>query len=398
MNQPAVFAGCRAELYLLAQCLHQARRGEPQVVLIEGEPGIGKTALLRAFAATREPRDERLRLLFLQPPGVAEYDPVPQAALGLTAKRLYDRVGGRREAKDLLLEWMGVIPGWGDLVAAVSATADALRRRRGEGRVEDEDVEALLAAARRPLVLLFDDLHQAEREAIARLEVLIRALGKRRRLLLVGVYRPAVRGAEDPPIRQLVAALPPGSVRHRKLRALIPKEINLWLDKQFPRAVRDAAFLDWLLEATGGHPATIERTLAHLLARSAIRFVDRHWEVEADRSLLERPQTESISVDLSGIRPEVAAIVQSASVLGEEFDGSALAQLLDQDELYVEDQLALAVHHGLLQIIGEATLPDGDIATLYRFTTPYLRSALYHTLSAERRAALEQQRAQIPTS
>ncbi len=397
MSLPNVFSGRWDELYLFAQCWNQARRGQPQIILIEGEPGLGKTALLGAFAAAHERQHERhLRVFTLQPPTAGSYDPVREATLAITAKRLYERVGGRRGAKGLLFEWISAIPGWGNFAAAVTASVDAVRRRRvraaaGGGELE-EDVEALLLSAQRSLTLLFDDLHLADAAAIARLEGLIRAAGKGTRLLLVGVYRPAARGSVDPPIRKLIQALPAGKVHHRKLRALTAKEVNLWLNKQFPMAVKSPDFLEWLLDSTGGHPATLETTLAHLLDRSVIRFVGGHWEIEADRERHEVAQTSEAVVDLSGIRPEVADVVRSASVIGEEFDGSSLARLLDQDELYVEDQLALGVHHDLLVVVGETTLSDGEIATLYRFATPYLRAALYNGLPSERRSHLEQQR------
>ncbi|MDQ4044767.1 MAG: AAA family ATPase [Chloroflexota bacterium] len=394
MNLPGTFSGRWDELYLFAECVNLARRGQPQVILIEGETGIGKTALLRAFEAANQQRDERAARVFtVAAPEESRYDPVLQAVLAVTAKRIYDRVGGKREAKDLFFEWIGAIPGVGDLAAAIGATADAVHRRRRKANAAgvplDEDVEALMLAARRPLTLLLDDLHLAEPPAIARLEALIRASVGGTRLLLVGTYRPAGPMAAEPSIRKLIDVLPAGSVRHRKLRALTVKEMTLWVDKQFPRAAKKEAFLDWLSASTGGHPATVERTLAHLLDQSLIRFVNGHWEIHPDPDWLEVQQASDSTVDLSGIKPEIAEVVRTASVLGEEFDGSSLAALLEQDELYVEDQLALGVHHGLVGIIGEVTLPDGEISTLYRFATPYLRSSLYRSLVPERRAELE---------
>ncbi|MFC7655894.1 ATP-binding protein [Pseudonocardia benzenivorans] len=41
--------GRAAELAVLAGALDAARDGRPSVVLVEGEPGIGKTTLLRRF-------------------------------------------------------------------------------------------------------------------------------------------------------------------------------------------------------------------------------------------------------------------------------------------------------------------------------------------------------------
>ncbi|CAN5743107.1 hypothetical protein BH23GEM7_BH23GEM7_24960 [soil metagenome] len=389
------FSGRWDELYLFSQCRDDARRGQPQLILIEGEPGIGKTALLGAFAAAYSQHERRPRTYTVRPPEAGRYDPIHEAVAAMTGKRFYEKVGGRSEAKDLAFEWIGALPGPGDLLAAIGATADALRRRQlrktTQGIVIDEDIEALLVAARRPLVLFLDDLHLMDEAALPRFEALIRAAGRRTRLLLVGVFRPAPRGSHDPPIRRLIQALPAESIHLRKLRALTPKEMALWLDKQFPRAVKPASFLDWIYESSGGHPATIAATLTQLLERSVIRFVGGHWEIQADPEHHAIAEAES-TVDLGGIDDVIAEVVRGGSVLGDEFDGASLARLLERDELYIEDQLALAVHQRLLQVLGEIDLPDGDISTLYRFTTPYLRASLYRSLPGEQRAELEQRR------
>src|SRR6202022_1728787 len=47
----ALFVGRQDELSLLHARLEQVRAGEPRVVLVQGAPGIGKTALLQRFLA-----------------------------------------------------------------------------------------------------------------------------------------------------------------------------------------------------------------------------------------------------------------------------------------------------------------------------------------------------------
>src|SRR5215469_6805491 len=48
-DAPAGFVGREAELSLLSGFLRELPRGTGNAVLIEGEPGIGKTALVRAL-------------------------------------------------------------------------------------------------------------------------------------------------------------------------------------------------------------------------------------------------------------------------------------------------------------------------------------------------------------
>ncbi|MPY95163.1 MAG: AAA family ATPase [Acidimicrobiia bacterium] len=70
-----VVVGREAELEQLATGLRDAAEGRPGVVLVTGEPGIGKTALLRAFSA------ELAAHVFKARADEAEQD-VPFAALG----------------------------------------------------------------------------------------------------------------------------------------------------------------------------------------------------------------------------------------------------------------------------------------------------------------------------
>jgi len=54
-SEGGAFVGRRAELGLLTEQWRCAQRGTGRVVLIRGEPGIGKSRLLREFAATLQP-------------------------------------------------------------------------------------------------------------------------------------------------------------------------------------------------------------------------------------------------------------------------------------------------------------------------------------------------------
>jgi predicted ATPase len=409
MNAPPSFAGRVDELQFLFQGLGRAAQGQPQVIFLEGAPGVGKSALLQSFGVRAAHREKSSYTFYILPPKEGEYRPIPQAAVEATNKQLYDRVGGRRKAidaaRDLLPDWLGAIPGIGDMVAAVAATVQALRRRRlrqGPTPVPsvDEDTESLLlVAARRPLVVLLDDLHHADADAVAQIERLIRATAGGMKLLLVGAYQPTPAGMPDPPIHRLMGALPQDLVQYRKLKELNKREVEYWLKKRFPHVDIPASFLRWLFEQTGGHAAAVESLLTRLIDRSVIRFVNRRWEIREDADEQHRiagaDSAAAVSVDLSAIGSTVVEVLQAASILGDDFDGSTLAQMLEKDELYVEDQLALAAHHKLVRVVGEKTLADGEIATLFRFASSHLRSVLARELPPEERAVFAQRQETI---
>jgi predicted ATPase len=406
MKDTPAFAGRVTELQFLFQCLGKAAHGEPQVVFLEGVPGVGKSALLQMFGVRAADRQKSTYVFYVRPPEDGAYTPVARAALDSTNKQLYDKVGGRRKAiaaaRDLLPEWVSAIPVLGNLMAAIVATAQFIRRRRQRQSFArnislSDDTEALLAVAlRRPLVLLLDELEVAESGAIVELERLVRGAGSGTKLLVVGAYSPKSAGVADAAIEQLIATLPPRVFQRCQLKELDRQELRFWLQKRFPHILIPESFLGWLYERTGGHAASVEALLNRLIDRSVIRFVGRRWEIREDLeeqdSAAHTAAGETLKVDLSAVRPEVVAVLRAASVLGEEFDGSTLAQLLEKDELQVEDQLALAAHHRIVQIVGETSLPDGEIATRYRFRSSHLRSVLCRDLTADARAKLAERR------
>jgi predicted ATPase len=104
--------GRSAELALLDEQLELAVRRAQQLVVLEGDAGIGKTSLLLAFAHRHGARGWRrgARSFHLRAPAGEAYLPVHHAALAATSQRVYDRLGGRRQAREvagsLATDWL----------------------------------------------------------------------------------------------------------------------------------------------------------------------------------------------------------------------------------------------------------------------------------------------------
>jgi hypothetical protein len=395
MSQVNAFAGRVEALQALFRNLSRAGGREPRLVLVEGATGSGKSALLGEFARRLGDHPREVAVVTVAAPADGAYDPIKLSARKVGKNQMYERVGGRRRAmesaRELLPDWLGAIPVVGELISAIVATVQILRERRRAKNISpisgDDETDALIyASARRSLVLLLDDVEALERPAAARLEALLRAAEGRACVLIVGAATPAAPGTR-PPLQEMAAALPPALVARINLRELTPTEITGWLRKRFPHVEIPAAFLEWLRSETGGHPAAVDAMLDRLVDRSVIRFVDRHWEIGEPPADVEAPAAAAPAVELSGLKPATLELLEAASAIGEEFDSLGLSRLVERDELYVEDHLAFALRHGLVESIGEAEF-DGDIATLYRFRSAHLCSSLFRALSAERRSEL----------
>lgn len=395
MNEaPALLPGRDAEIELLCEHLARAVAGDQQLVLLEGEAGTGKSTLLKAFASMQARRGLRgPRVFYLRAPEGEPYQPVHHAALAATSSRLYAQLGIERQAtehaRDLLPDWLAAIPGIGALLAAVYTTADALHRRRKRRIFEeidtnDENIAALLdAARRRPLLLLLDDLERADRHAVALLEALICTADEGARILIVGAYRPTAPGVTDPPIHLLRRTLPLRGefFHHHRLGSLDRESIREHLRGRFRGAVVPEELVDWLVESTGGHPATLATALTHLQLRGAIRRGIDRWHFVLDASRPALSEIEPFFADLSALPLGVSDSLLAASALGVEFDAATLAERMRRDELAVEDQLAMAVHAGVLQNRGEYVRTDGELTTSFRFASSHLHAAIRRQVS-----------------
>ncbi|WP_158602976.1 ATP-binding protein, partial [Jiangella rhizosphaerae] len=205
VTSPAM-VGRDEQLGGLRSALASAAGGVPVTVVLGGEAGVGKTRLVTEFAAEAERDGARVvvgQCVNLGGDGLA-YAPITGALRELAAQlgtdALLSAAGpGRAALAGLLPE----LPHDGGQPAATS-----------QGRVF-EAVTGLLeqVAAERPLVLVLEDLHWADRATRQLLGFAVRALGSAR-VLVVGTYR-SDELSRDHPLRRLLAELERVRTVHR---------------------------------------------------------------------------------------------------------------------------------------------------------------------------------------
>jgi predicted ATPase len=384
VSRTHTFSGRSEELQLLSRCLHLSEEGEPQFVMLEGPSGVGKTALLRQFSRRAAEREKPGWVITVTPPSEGSFDPLAQAAREANLRhRLVAGRGTLATANELLPAWLAAVPGVGNLIAAVVATTRATRDTRIQRRTPGaqplgDSCRSLIAeAARHPLVLLCDDLHRASPAAIDQLEQLIRGCDRGVHLLLIGAFEATPVGVADPPIQRLLTALPTGKVQQRTLRELNELELEILLGRRFPGVALPDSYARELIERTGGQPRAVLEYLDRMLHSGAIRFEDGRWELSPRREDDgDCPEDVLLSADLTSIPVSTIETLRAASTVGDEFDGSSVARLMHRDELYVEDQLATALHLGLIRVIGEISDEENEISTVYRFRSSHLRATL----------------------
>jgi class 3 adenylate cyclase len=275
----APYVGRTEERRILRERFDAAAAGAGGLVLIAGEPGIGKTRLTTELCRDVAVDPGAVVLIGGCHDGdVGAYAPFVEAItdwLRATPLAEVTRVLGT-EASVL----GRVAPAVHRVLTDVSELAD-LGPDEAEARLNDAIGQVLTRLAEtHPAVLLLDDLHWADAGSIALLRLVARkATGIR--LLVIGTYRdtdldrrhplaealPLLR-REVEPTRLALGGLPTESV-HELLERLADHEVPM-------------AFATMLADQTDGNPFFLREMLIHLTEVGALRFEDGVWTASAD--------------------------------------------------------------------------------------------------------------------
>ena len=328
----APLVGRIREVELLNAALDRARgEREPQLVTLVGVPGIGKSRLVwelfRAIDAGTEltawrsgrslPYGEGISFWALgeivkAEAGILETDSLADVEAKLA--RAVDAVG----PEPAEAEWLGshLRP-----LIGLEADADLRGGRRGEAFAAwRRYLEAL--AERRPIVLVFEDLHWADEGLLDFIDHLVDwATGVP--LLIVATARPELlaRRPNWGGGKPNAATVSLGPLTDSDTSALVAALVEL--------AVLPAQMRDAVVERAAGNPLYAEE-FARLVAESG-RLDDLPDTVQG-----------MIAARLDGLTREEKALLQDAAVVGKVFWSGALGHLAGRDRAEVEATL-----HGL---------------------------------------------------
>jgi len=358
----------------MAARLAEAQAGRSEVVLIAGEPGIGKTHLLAEFANFAKGEGWQAWRGW-----ASESEGMPPFLLFTEAFRDYAR---NAPLEDLCcaLEKSGpevclLSP---DLVRRVPDAPDTSSRTAEERRYRlFESVAEFVAAVAddrrfRGLVLLLDDLHWADQSSL----LLLRHVAQRveERFLLIAAYRSQEADHVGPLADTLAAVHKLRGSREMLLPHLSRDEVGQLMLADCG-AVPAAAVVTAVLRETDGNPFFVREIVRQLQASGR----DLASADAADSF----PQTPTgiqrvVGQRLAGLSAVANRALQAGSVLGEDFSFELLRVLTGVDEATLLDAVEEALAAGIV-------LEEGGS---YRFGHALTRRALYDGLSSARRERL----------
>ena len=348
--------------------LDEVARGGWQVVELVGEPGIGKTRLLRELTGQA---DLGGQLVLSGSASELERDlpfwvfvnALDDYVRGLDP-RLFDQLDG-----DVRAELAHVFP-------ALPAPADGSAANQHERYRTHRSVRELLErlTATRPLVLVLDDLHWADPASVELLGSLLRRPPDAAVLIALAVRPEQVSprlGAE------LERAHQAGSLVRITLGALSRAEADELLGASTEHSVASALYAE-----SGGNPFYLEQLL-----RSLDRGAESTASVPRVTSDLgvPPPVASALAEELAQLTDSAHLVLQGAAVVGDPFEpelAAAAAGVVEPAALEAIDEL-----------ISLGVILQTDVPRRFRFRHPLVRRAVYEAspagwrLSAHERSA-----------
>jgi DNA-binding CsgD family transcriptional regulator/tetratricopeptide (TPR) repeat protein len=352
MSSPTII-GRDAELEKLRAAWQVTVAGEPQLILVTGEAGIGKTRLAGEFANHVIRGGGRVvsgACVDLRQGGLP-YAPIRQAL----------RAVARAPEHRALLEMMGdglaaLLPDLGS--EAVPPPSEQTRRVRL--------FESLLhlfqeLASRTPVLLIVDDVQWADQGTLDLLTFLARNLTRVPVLELL-TFRDERLAADDPLLGFLISQ-GSGTVRDRLTLGRLDERGVAAQIAGIVDGEPDPQLVEEVFDRSDGNPFFVEELLA-------ARAMDRGRVPPTVRDLLLNR--------IAHLPPETRQVLRVAAVAGRTVLHETLSKVVDTDDLALSEALRAAIDGQVLELHAEE---DG-----YTFRHTLLREALYDDLlPSERR-------------
>ena len=340
--------GREHEIGLLLDRWEQAKEGDGQVVLLSGEPGIGKSHLTQALREHTAPEDP-IRLRYQCSPyhlNSAFYPVIEQLEWAARFDEKDSPVVKLNKLESLLAESTRSVETVAPLFSALLSIPDEGRYAPLDmppDRQKEETLKALVEqleglSRKRPVLLLFEDVHWADPTSLALLELIVEHAQSARVMILI-TFRPDF----TPPWSGYthITSLTLNRFSRSLVAAMVEK---ISAGKPLPDEVRDQ-----IVEKTDGVPLFVEELTKTVLESGALKEEPHRYVLAGPLAAVAIPTTlhDSLIARLDRLS-DVKEVALCASAIGRQFEYDLLAAVLPLGERELAVSLDRLVDAGLV--------------------------------------------------
>ena len=364
----------------------KAQSGEGQVVLLVGQPGVGKSRLAHAMArqlavpglpqlhyyCSPFHRHSALYPILEQLKRAAQFAHDDTADDRLTKlEALADSFGQARDVIALLAHLMS-IPGG-------ERYPPPVMERQQQKEITLTALSSLLVrvARRQPLLIVAEDLHWVDPTSLELLELLVGQVPTLP-ILMIATFRPEMA------VKWTGEHVTMATIRRLSRRQSLELLQRLTDDKPIPAAISNQ-----ILERTDGIPLFIEEMTKSVMELGVLQDAGDHYELSRSAPFTAIPATlrDSLMARLDRLA-EVKSVAQVGAAIGRTFSYELLAAILPLSDDAVRDSLHRLAASGL--IFTRGTPPRAD----YTFKHALVQETAYESLLRTRRQDLHKRIAQ----
>jgi tetratricopeptide (TPR) repeat protein len=381
-----VFVGREAELNQLQSAFNSTISRQGSLMMVVGEPGIGKTALCEQLAAYVTSKGGKTLIGHCY----------SERSLSLPYLAFVEALGSYARSRDAMELKKELGTGAADIARIIPEVRERLKvQPRPKVDPEEERYRLMQAvtdflgsaAAAQPLLIVLEDLHSADKGTLEMLGHVARYLADKR-LLLVGTYRD-VEVDRTHPLSAAMAELRRLPTFGRVLlRGLNADEVRRMLssitEQEVPWGLAEAVH-----RQTEGNPLFVQEVVRYLMEEGVIVREKGRWQATKETPLeMSIPEglRDVIGKRLSRLSAECNRLLSIAAVIGREFPMDVLQKVagIPDEELFkaLEEAIKAAVIEEKAAVL--ATIN-------YRFAHAFFRQTLYEEIIAPRRSRLHQQ-------
>ena len=369
-----VFVGRDTELDQMQEVLEDALGGDGRILLISGDPGIGKTRMAEQLAIYAGIRGANVHWgRCHEAESAPPYWPWSEAVRSYV--RDADPVGLRWQLGSRAAEVAQIVPELTERLGGLGEPP-GIESEQARFRVFDAVAGFLGGASKsRPLILVLDDLHWADESSLLLLRFLARRLSDTG-LLVVGTYRDVELGRHHPLAETLADLAAIEATRRIALHGLAPEAIASYIELTggVDRPPPDLAAA--IREQTGGNPFFVGEVVRLMASEGRLGEEQARREVAIPQGV-----REVVGRRLDRLSGTANEVLRLAAVCGREFELAVLERVSPLSSEQVTEALDEAVAARLVVVARERP-------GLYSFAHSLVGETLHAEVPAARCAAI----------